>query len=211
MAAAWSKRPAAAASFDAAGAQTRDPAGPGTSALGEHSIRCYNRYMMNPLAALTLACLAVAVHASESDWSRPVDTASVVQALATSKEAAPSPKAAPAPVAKMKPETAEFLRSVGVDPESEDVVATESEGTVSTEYDGDPVEYSLDSLAAEKKKNGIVTFIGTRSFIRRLKKDWDGTSIPKTNYDPKFLTREELGMAGRKFAEQLFKKKYRQE
>jgi len=211
MAAAGSRRPAAAASFKAPGAQRRDPAGAGTSTLGGRPIWGYNLYMMNLPAALMLACLAVSVHAAETDWSRSGDTAGVVQAIAASKEAAPSPKAAPAPVAKMKPETAEFLRSIGVDPESEDVVATEAEGTVATEYDGDPVEYSLDSLAAEKKKNGIVTFIGTRTFIRRLKKDWDGTSIPRTNYDPKFLTRAELGMAGRKFAEQLFKKKYRQE
>lgn len=167
--------------------------------------------MMNLPAALTLACLAVAVHASEPDWSRSADTVGVVQAIAASKEAAPSTKAAPAPITKMKPETAEFLRSIGVDPESEDVLATEAEGTVATEYDGDPVEYSLDSLAAEKKKNGIVTFIGTRTFIRRLKKDWDGTSIPKASYDPKFLTRTERGLVGRKFAEGLFKQKFRPE
>lgn len=108
----------------------------------------------------------------------------------------------------MTPETVKFLREIGVDPESEDVVATDAEGTVSTEYDGDPTEYNLNSLAAEKKKNGIVTFIGTRTFIRRLKKDFDGTSIPKTNYDPLFLTREERALVGKKFAEQLFKKKF---
>lgn len=108
----------------------------------------------------------------------------------------------------LKPETAAFLRSAGMDPDSEDVVATHAEGPVASSYDANPVERSLDSLAAEKKKDAIAAFIGTRTFIRRLKKDWDGTGIPKTNYDPVFLTNEERALAGRKFAEGLFKKKY---
>lgn len=107
----------------------------------------------------------------------------------------------------MTPETEQYLRSIGLDPASSDIVAVDAEGLVSTSYDGDAAEYSLDTLAAQKKKNGINSFVGTRVFIRRLKANFVGTSIPKTNYDPMYLTPEERGLVGRKFAQTLLPKK----
>lgn len=107
----------------------------------------------------------------------------------------------------MTPETDQYLRSIGLDPASRDIVAVDAEGPVSTSYDGDAEEFSLDILAAQKKKNGINSFIGTRVFIRRLKENFAGTSIPKTNYDPMYLTPEERGQVGRKFAQSLMAKK----
>jgi hypothetical protein len=107
----------------------------------------------------------------------------------------------------MTPETAAYLRTIGVNPEAADVVAVDSEGPISTSYDGDDQEYSLDTLAAAKRKNGVSSFITTRGFIRHLKENFDGTSIPKTNYDPLYLTGEERGLVGRKFAQSLMPKK----
>lgn len=107
----------------------------------------------------------------------------------------------------MTPETEQYLGSIGLDPASNDVVAVDAEGPVLTSYDGDASEYSLDILAAQKKKNGISSFIGTRTFIRQLKANFAGTSIPKTNYDPMYLTPEERGLVGRKFAQGLMPKK----
>lgn len=107
----------------------------------------------------------------------------------------------------MTPETAQYLRSIGVNPDSPDVAAVDAEGPVTTSYDGDASEFSLDSLASQKKKNGINSFIGTRVFIRKLKDNFAGTSIPKTNYDPMYLTPEERGQVGRKFAQGLMAKK----
>lgn len=104
-------------------------------------------------------------------------------------------------------ETDAFLKSIGIDPASEDAAAAAAEGPVRTTYDEDPVEFSLARFAADKRKNGMATFISTRGFIRRLKKDYEGTSIPKTRYDPLYLTGEERALVGRKFAEGLFKKK----
>lgn len=101
----------------------------------------------------------------------------------------------------MTPETEQYLRSIGVDPQSKDVVATDAEGSVMTSRSGDMEEFSLDILAATKKKNGILAFIGSRTFIRNLKKNFAGTSIPKSNYDPLYLTGTERGLVGRKFVE----------
>ena len=157
--------------------------------------------MMNLPAALMLACLAVAVHASETDWSRPADTASVVQALAASQDAAPSPKAAPAPIVQMKAETAEFLRSIGLDPESEDAQVAHQDGTISSIFRGKPISHSLESLAKEGSKKGVTSFITTRVFIRKLKADFAGTPIPKVGYDGIYLTNDERLLVADKLVE----------
>lgn len=107
----------------------------------------------------------------------------------------------------MTPETAAYLKSLGHNPESEEIVAIDAEGPISTSYDGDPEEYSLDILASQKKKNGIAAFIGTRSFIRKLKANFAGTSIPKTNYDPLYLNNDERGLVGKKFVAGMTAKK----
>lgn len=103
----------------------------------------------------------------------------------------------------MTPETEQYLRSIGSNPQSPDVIAIDEEGPVTTSRNGDPEEYSLDILAAAKKKNGILAFITTRTFIRNLKKNFSGTSIPKSQYDPLYLTGTEKGLVGRKFVESM--------
>ncbi len=102
----------------------------------------------------------------------------------------------------MTPETAQYLKQIGLNPESRDILAVDQEGPVTTSFSGrDPEEFSLDSLASQKKKLGIQAFIGTRNFIRRLKSNFAGTSIPKTQYDPMYLTSDERGLVGKKFVE----------
>lgn len=103
----------------------------------------------------------------------------------------------------MTPETEQYLRSIGANPQSPDVVALDAEGPVTTSRNGDPEEFSLDILAAGKKKNGILAFITTRTFIRNLKKNFAGASIPKSQYDPLYLTGTERGLVGRKFVESM--------
>lgn len=106
----------------------------------------------------------------------------------------------------MTPATAKYLRSIGIDPKSKETIAADADGTLTVDYEGDDYQYSLAQLAAGKKKNAVGTFINTRAFIRRLQKDYAGTSIPTTNYDPLYLTHAERDLVGRKFAER-FKKK----
>lgn len=156
--------------------------------------------MMNLTLAIFITIAPIALHAGETDWNRASDSALIVQTIAASREATSAPKSRTAPAAKMNPETAAFLRSVGVDPESEDVVATNAEGPVSTNRGGDPEVFSLDILASQKKKNGIVSFIATRVFIRKLKEDFNGTLIPDL-FDGRYLTPEERRLTARKFAQ----------
>lgn len=113
--------------------------------------------------------------------------------------------AAAATASAMTPATAKYLRSIGLDPKSAEAIAADAEGTITIDYEGDDYQYSLAQLAAGKKKNAVATFINTRAFIHRLKEDYAGTSIPKTNYDPLYLTREERTLVGRKFAERFRK------
>lgn len=82
------------------------------------------------------------------------------------------------PTPEMKAETMDFLRSIGIDPKSTDVVSIYAEGPIVTDYNGDEETYSLDSMSAAKKRMGIPTFIATRLFIRRLKENFAGTSVP---------------------------------
>lgn len=156
--------------------------------------------MMNLPAVLVLACVSVA-HAAEVDWSRSADTAVVVQALTASKEAPSSPKAAPAPEAPLSPETIVFLKSIGVDPESEDVQVAHKDGTISSVFRGKPISNSLESLAKEGSKKGVISFVTSRAFIRKLKADFAGTPIPKVGYDGIYLTNEERLLVADKLVE----------
>lgn len=101
----------------------------------------------------------------------------------------------------MDPKTKADLLAIGIDPESKDVIAADADGTITTTRNGDNEEYSLASLAAAKKKNGTLAFIGARTFIRNLKMNFAGTGIPQTQYDPLYLNRAERALVGRKFAE----------
>lgn len=128
------------------------------------------------------------------------------RAAKEAKTPTPPPVSGASAPPSMTPATAKYLSSVGIDPGSKEVVEVHEEGPVSTIVNDDPEEYTLDRLAAENRKNGLRVFIHTRTFIRGLKRDFGGTSIPKKDYDPFFLTREERALVGRKFAEGLFKK-----
>ena len=103
----------------------------------------------------------------------------------------------------LSPSAAAFLTSIGLDPTDKDVKLADEDGEIVTEYDSDQVSFSLETLAITKKTHAARTFVGTRTFIRRLKKDFGGTSFPKVNYDPLYLTLEERALAGRKFVSSM--------
>ena len=109
------------------------------------------------------------------------------------------------PASAMKAETEAFLASIGInfksDPNIEQAEIADKDGTITTTYRGDTVEHSLHSLSLAKRSNGVKAFITTRVFIRKLKANYAGTSVPKTNYDALYLTKEERIMVGRKIAE----------
>lgn len=157
--------------------------------------------MRRLLSVLMVVFVSAPVRAADMDWSRPVDTASVVQALAASKEAAPSPKAAPVPEAPLSPRTIAFLKSIGLDPGSEDVQIAHEDGVISSVFRGKPISNSLESLAKEGSEKGVTSFITTRVFIRRLKADFAGTPIPKVGYDGIYLTKEERLLVADKLVE----------
>lgn len=98
----------------------------------------------------------------------------------------------------LSPQSEAYLRQIGLDPAAADVRAADADGTIQTTYKGDLAEYSLESLASSRKRNGTIAFVTTRNFIRRLKDDFDGTPLLKTGYDPLYLTPEERALVGRK-------------
>lgn len=102
------------------------------------------------------------------------------------------------PALAMSPSTAEFLRSAGIDPDSEAAKLADADGTIHTTCNGDPVAVSLEKLAAEGAKNGARYFIVTRTFIRALKAGFAGTPVPPEGYDGACLTPDEKKLALRK-------------
>lgn len=105
----------------------------------------------------------------------------------------------------LSPEAESYLQSIGLDPTSEDVRLAEAAGNVQTTYMDEPVSYSVESLAQEKKKNGLIRFVTTRAFIHRLHKNFNETKIPKKNYEALYLTVAERELVGRKVAMFLLK------
>lgn len=91
-----------------------------------------------------------------------------------------------------------FVKSIGLDPETGDVFMVEQHGEIKGTYLGDPMTYSLESLARQKKKNGVIRFVTTRAFISRLEKNFDATQMPTENYDASFLTEEEVALVRKK-------------
>ncbi len=102
----------------------------------------------------------------------------------------------------LSPQAESFLRKIGLDPDAEAVRAAEADGTITTTFRGDAASFSLESLALEKKRNGVLAFIATRAFIHKLEKD-PGTPIPKANYDGMYLTADQRKLVARKIAEGL--------
>ena len=101
----------------------------------------------------------------------------------------------------LSPAAEAVLKELGVDPASAEARIAEEDGTIATTYRDNPAENSLESLIAKKWHKGALAFIGTRVFIRKLKDNYAGTSVPKANYDALYLTKEERVLAGRKLAE----------
>lgn len=99
----------------------------------------------------------------------------------------------------LSPEAEAFLKGIGVDPASASARAADEEGTISTTFRGDSASFSLDSLAREKKKNGVLAFIATREFIRKLAGN-PNTPFPKAYYDGMYLTPSERGLVADKIA-----------
>lgn len=104
------------------------------------------------------------------------------------------------PAAALSPEAEAYLRSVGLDPASEEVRLAEQAGEIQTTYMDEPVTFSVESLASEKKKNGLIRFVATRAFIAKLKQNFDATSIPERNYESLYLTGDERALVGKKVA-----------
>lgn len=99
----------------------------------------------------------------------------------------------------LSPEAEAFIKSIGLDPNSAAVRAADEEGTISTTFRGDSASFSLESLALEKKKNGVLAFIATRAFIKKLSGSLS-TPFPKTGYDGMYLTKSERGLVADKIA-----------
>lgn len=104
------------------------------------------------------------------------------------------------PAAALSPQAESYLRSIGLDPASEEVRLAEQAGEIQTTYMDEPVTFSVESLASEKKKNGLIRFVATRAFIAKLKQSFDTTSIPEKNYESLYLTGDERALVGRKVA-----------
>ena len=98
----------------------------------------------------------------------------------------------------LSPQAAEFLRSIGLDPNSEAVRIADADGQISVIYHGDPKNFSLEGLAAERQTNAVKQFVAMRSFIRRLKADYANTKFPTVDYNPDYLKPEERALVGRK-------------
>jgi len=108
------------------------------------------------------------------------------------------------PAKALSPEAEEYLKTIGFDPASEDVRLAEAAGEIQTSFMDEDVTYSLELLAAgKKKKNQLTNFITTRAFMARLQKDFNGTKVPAKNYEALYLTTEERQMVGRKIAMSL--------
>lgn len=104
-----------------------------------------------------------------------------------------------APSFALSPESEAFIRSIGLDPNSAAVRAADEEGTISTTFRGDSATFSLESLCHDKKKNGVLAFIATRTFIKKLAAN-PNTPFPKTNYDGMYLTKGEREVVADKIA-----------
>lgn len=112
----------------------------------------------------------------------------------------------------MSPQTADFLRSAGLDPNSEAVRIADADGQISVIFHGDPETFSLEGLAAQRKTNAVKGFVATRAFIRRLKTDFANTRFAApgglggpVGYNPDFLTEEERALVRRKGREEQSK------
>jgi hypothetical protein len=104
----------------------------------------------------------------------------VLICLATSLATVPA-------VAELSPKSIEYLKEIGLDPESAPVKAVADD--VVPDRHGKPV--NLDELAQHKNAFGVRRFIATRNFLRAYQAD-PNTRIPRADdYEASFLTTEE--------------------
>jgi hypothetical protein len=115
------------------------------------------------------------------------------------------------PCLALSQQSSDFVRSIGIDPASADVVAADKDGTIATTFHGDPASNSLETLASEKKVNAVKRFIFTRKLVRDLKVNPSGP-LPAVmdNYDALYLTDSEKVLVGRKAVEEIAAKAKRQ-
>ena len=101
---------------------------------------------------------------------------------------------AASPSLALSPQAADFIKSIGLDPTSADVVAADKDGVIKSTYRGDPVSHSLESLATEKKVNAVKSFVVSRKVARGLKGNPAGYQLPNggiEHYDGLYLTQAE--------------------
>jgi hypothetical protein len=105
--------------------------------------------------------------------------------------------------AELSPKAIEYLREIGVDPESAPVKAVAED--VVPDRQGKPV--NLDELVRRKNAFAIRRFIATRNFLRAYQAD-PNTRIPRADdYESSFLTPEEKAIvrpAFRKAGDELY-------
>lgn len=105
-----------------------------------------------------------------------------------------------APAAALSPEAQAFIETLNPKPTAQAVAIAESHGEIKTTFMDEEVSYSVESLARERKKNGLVRFITTRLFIHGLRKDGRFTGFPDL-YEAIYLTTAERDFVGKKVAE----------
>lgn len=98
----------------------------------------------------------------------------------------------PAPAAKekasaLKPATESFLKELGMDPQSSQILTIASDSV--TAKSGKV--HTLDSLAAKRDETGVKAFIATRVFIRDFKKDSTVDFPDEELYNIAYLTAPE--------------------
>lgn len=85
--------------------------------------------------------------------------------------------------AELQPKTVAYLIELGFDPKSPTV----------TDIAGDVVkDQSLDTLAADRDRQGTRRFIATRNFVRKYRKNTATPFPPRELYNTSFLTSEEV-------------------
>ena len=111
--------------------------------------------------------------------------------------------AASAAAAELSPKAVEYLKEVGLDPESALVKAVSTD--IVPDRQGRPV--TLEALALHKRASDVRRFIATRNFLRTYQAD-PNTRIPSAdNYESSFLTSEEKAIvrpAFRKAGDELY-------
>lgn len=105
------------------------------------------------------------------------------------------------PASALSPAAVAFVREAGLDPASREVVAADRDGEIRSTYRGKAVSPSLEALALSKSKTGVLMFVKTRAYIRRLEADFAGTPLEKGGFDRLYLTERQRTLVTRKIFE----------